>query len=139
MTPGKFPLHPSTFTSSAAKAEQLGITQVGDILVICGEKHRVLHFADLYEIKNKRRTAFKGEQAFTAAILDVSSAGQKKIYFLSGHGEQEPDEVDPVHGLSALGDELRNRNFDVRLLDLTVTKDSRGRRAAHCRRPPGRL
>jgi hypothetical protein len=103
------------------EAEQLGIDQVGDILVICGEKHRVLHFTDLYEIKNNRRTAFLGEQAFTAAILDVSSAGQKKIYFISGHGEQRPDDVDPVHGLSLLGDELRHRNFDVGLLDLSVT------------------
>jgi hypothetical protein len=103
------------------EAEQLGIDQVGEILVICGEKHRVLRLPDLYEIKNKRRTAFQGEQAFTAAILDVSSAGQKKIYFLSGHGEQRPDDVDPVRGLSLLGDELRQRNFDVKLLDLTVT------------------
>jgi ABC-type uncharacterized transport system involved in gliding motility auxiliary subunit len=103
------------------EAEQLGVDQVGDILVICGEKHRVLHFTDLYEVKNNRRTAFLGEQAFTAAILDVSSAGQKKIYFLSGHGEQRPDDVDPVRGLSLLGDELRHRNFAVGLLDLSVT------------------
>jgi hypothetical protein len=104
------------------EAEQLGIDQVGDILVICGEKKpRVLHLTDLYEFKNKHRTAFLGEQAFTAAILDVSSAGQKVIYFLSGHGEQRPDDVDPVHGLSLLGDELRHRNFDVELLDLSVT------------------
>ncbi|HWZ93676.1 MAG TPA: GldG family protein [Opitutaceae bacterium] len=103
------------------EAEQLGIDQVGDILVICGEKHRVLHLNELYEFKNKRRTAFLGEQAFTAAILDVANAGQKKIYFLSGHGEQRPDDVDPVRGLSLLGDELRHRNFDVKLLDLTVT------------------
>jgi hypothetical protein len=102
------------------EAEQLGIDQVGDILVICGEKHRVLRLNELYEFKNKRRTAFLGEQAFTAAILDVSSAGQKKIYFLSGHGEQRPDDVDPVRGLSELGDELRHRNFDVGLLDLSV-------------------
>jgi hypothetical protein len=103
------------------EAEQLGIDQVGDILVICGEKHRVLHLTDLYEFKNKHRTAFLGEQAFTAAILDVSSPGQKIIYFLSGHGEQRPDDVDPVHGLSLLGDELRHRNFDVELLDLSLT------------------
>jgi hypothetical protein len=103
------------------ETEQLGIDQVGDILVICGEKHRVLSRTDLYEYKDKRRAAFLGEQAFTAAILDVSSAGQKKVYFLSGHGEQRPDDVDPVHGLSLLGDELRHRNFDVGLLDLSVT------------------
>jgi hypothetical protein len=103
------------------EAEQLGIDQVGEILVICGEKHRVLSRTDLYEYKNQHRTAFQGEQAFTAAILDVSGTGQKKIYFLSGHGEQRPDDVDPVRGLSLLGDELRHRNFAVGLLDLSVT------------------
>ncbi|MDE3083701.1 MAG: Gldg family protein, partial [Verrucomicrobiota bacterium] len=49
-------------------------------------------------------------------------AEQKKIYFLSGHGEQRPDDVDPARGLSLLSDELRRRNFDVELLDLAVTK-----------------
>jgi ABC-type uncharacterized transport system involved in gliding motility auxiliary subunit len=103
------------------EAEELGIDQTGGILVLCGEKHRVLRLNELYEIKNKRRNAFLGEQAFTAAILDVSSAGQKKIYFLSGHGEQRPDDVDPGRGLSLLGGELRLRNFDVETLDLAVT------------------
>jgi ABC-type uncharacterized transport system involved in gliding motility auxiliary subunit len=104
------------------EAERFGIDQVGQIVVICGEKHRVLSLNELYEIKNKRRSAFLGEQAFTAAILDVSSAEQKKIYFVSGHGEEQPDDVDPVRGLSLLGDELRHRNFDVGILDLSVTK-----------------
>jgi hypothetical protein len=104
------------------EAEQLGIAQIGDILVSCGEKHRLFRFSELYEIKGNRRSAFLGEQVFTAAILDVSSAEQKKIYFLSGHGEQRPDDVDPVRGLSLLGDQLRHRNFDVEILDLSVTK-----------------
>jgi hypothetical protein len=104
------------------EAEQLGVEQAGDILVICGEKHRVLHFSDLYQIKDKRRSTFQGEQAFTAAILDVASGDRKKIYFLSGHGEQRPDDVDPVRGLSLLGDELRRRNFEVEILDLAVMK-----------------
>jgi ABC-type uncharacterized transport system involved in gliding motility auxiliary subunit len=108
------------------EAERLGVDQVGDILILCGEKHRVLHLNDLYQIKNNHRSAFQGEQAFTAAILDVSSDEQKKIYFLSGHGEQRPGDVDPVRGLSLLGDELRQRNFDVELLDLSVNKDIPG-------------
>ncbi|HTQ32045.1 MAG TPA: GldG family protein, partial [Opitutaceae bacterium] len=108
---------------SRREAEQLGVTAAGDILVSCDEKHHVLHFSDLYEIKDRnRRSAFLGEQAFTAAILDVSHAEREKIYFLSGHGEQRPDDVDPVRGLSLLGDELRRRNFDVEIIDLSVAK-----------------
>lgn len=104
------------------EAEQLGVEAAGDILVICGEKHRVLHFSDLYQIKDKRRSAFHGEQAFTAAILDVASGDRKKIYFLSGHGEQRPDDVDQGHGLSLLGEELRRRNFEIEILDLGIAK-----------------
>ncbi len=118
---GKISVEPLDVYQQRREAEQLGIDQVGAILVICGEKHRTLRLNELYEIKNNRRSAFLGEQAFTAAILDVSSAGRKKIYFLSGHGEQSPDDVDPVRGLSLLRDELRHRNFDIGLLDLTVT------------------
>jgi hypothetical protein len=43
----------------------------------------------------------------TAAILDVSNPDRKKIYFLVGHGELRPDDVDPANGLSIVRDELR--------------------------------
>jgi ABC-type uncharacterized transport system involved in gliding motility auxiliary subunit len=73
---------------------------------------------DLYKIKNKTtREAFKGESALTAAILDVSSPEKKRIYFLQGHGELSPDEVNP-RGLSLLRDELRQQNFDLVSIDL---------------------
>ncbi len=104
------------------EAEQLGITAVGDIIVLCDDRHRVVHFTDLYVIKNTQRSAFRGEQALTAAILDVSRTERDKIYFLSGHGEQLPDDVDPARGLSLLGDELRRRNFDIGIVNLSVAK-----------------
>jgi hypothetical protein len=119
---GKISVENLDFYQRGREAEQLGIEQTGDILFICGEKHRVLHLNDFYQIKGKRRSAFQGEQVFTAAILDVSNAEQKKIYFLSGHGEQQPDDVNSMRGLSGLGDELRSRNFDVGILDLSVAK-----------------
>jgi hypothetical protein len=68
------------------------------------------------------KKAFQGEQAITSAILDVSSPGKKKIYFLSGHGELSPDDVDPVRGLSALREMLRQRNFDVDSVKLSHTR-----------------
>ncbi len=102
------------------KAEEYGIESPEIVVVICGEKRRALTVDDLYSMKDKQREAFQGEQALTAALLEVSSQGRKKIYFLTGHGELNPEDIDPVRGLSALKDQLHARNFDVDRLDLAT-------------------
>ncbi len=104
------------------EAEQLGIDQPNVIVLLCGDKRRALAINELYRIEKTERKAFQGEQALTAALLDVSSPARKKIYFLTGHGELRPDDVDPVRGLSTLRDELRLRNFDLDLLDVTAAR-----------------
>jgi hypothetical protein len=104
------------------EADQLGIDQPNAILLICGDKRTAVPLGDLYRFKDKVREAFQGEQAITAAILDVSSPERKKIYFLTGHGELRPDDPDPARGLSALHNELRLRNFDPELLDINTTR-----------------
>ncbi|MDB6167852.1 MAG: hypothetical protein JWM88_716 [Verrucomicrobia bacterium] len=102
------------------KAEEYGIESPDILVVISGDRRRALNVDDLYRVKDKVRAAFQGEQALTAALLEVSSQGRKKIYFLTGHGELNPEDVDPVHGLSAVKDQLRARNFDVDRLDLSA-------------------
>jgi hypothetical protein len=104
------------------EAEALGVDQPDLILFLCGENHTTLRVNDLYEYKDRQRTAFKGEQTITAALLDVSNPEKKKIFFLAGHGEMSPDDVSPVRGLSGLRDELRQRNYDLEGLDLSLTK-----------------
>jgi hypothetical protein len=104
------------------EAEALGIEQPDVILLLSGENRRVVPIGELYERKNRRREAFQGEQAITAAILDVSHPEKKKIFFLAGHGEMSPDDVSAARGLSVLRDELRVRNFDLEGLDLSLTK-----------------
>ena len=106
------------FFQQARKLEQYHIDQPGVVLLVCGDKQRALSLDELYKVENKERKAFIGEQALTAAILDVSSPERKRIYFLVGHSELRPDDVDPTHGLSAIRDELRLRNFDVQTLEL---------------------
>jgi hypothetical protein len=101
------------------KAEEYGIDSPDILVVISGDRRRALNVDDLYTVKDKVRTAFQGEQTLTAALLEVSLQGRKKIYFLTGHGELNPEEVDPVRGLSALKDQLRARNFDVDRLELS--------------------
>jgi hypothetical protein len=103
------------------EADQLGIDQPDTIVLLCGDRRRTVTLGEIYRLEGKVKTAFRGEEAFTAAILDVSSPGKKKIYFLTGHGELNPEDVDPVRGLSLLRDELRARNFDVDRFELTAS------------------
>ncbi|MBI2517433.1 MAG: GldG family protein [Opitutae bacterium] len=104
------------------EAETLGIELPNIVVLLCGDRRRVVRIDELYTIKGKTtREAFKGESTLTAAILDVSSPDKKKIYFLQGHGELNPDDVSP-RGLSLLSDELRQRNFALAGLDLAQTR-----------------
>jgi ABC-type uncharacterized transport system involved in gliding motility auxiliary subunit len=99
-------------------AEALGITDANSILVLCGDKKRTIPLIELYDVKDNVKQGFRGEQALTAAILDVSSPTKKKIYFLTGHGEMDLDDVSAERGLSALKAELTSRNFAVDSVDL---------------------
>lgn len=104
------------------KAERLGIEQTDVIVLLCGEKPRILPIRELYRVDKGVKVAFQGEQAVTAALLDVSSPTRKKIYFLSGHAELSPTDTDPRRGLSVVRDELRLRNFEVDALNLDIAR-----------------
>jgi hypothetical protein len=104
------------------EAEQFGIEQPNVILLTCGEKRRVVTLDELYRVEALEKKSFLGEQTLTAAILDVSQPARKKIYFLAGHGELQPDDVSPATGLSVLNDQLKLRNFDVEILHLSTAR-----------------
>lgn len=103
------------------EAEALQLEQPNQVILISENNRHVMTLMDFYETKDLKRDAFRGEAVLTAAILDVSSAEKKKIYFLAGHGEMRPDDVDRRRGLSAVRDELRQRNYEVASLDLSIT------------------
>lgn len=102
-------------------AESLQIDQPNQVILISDNHRRVLPVMDFYKTKDMKREAFRGEAVLTAALLDVSSPEKKKIFFLAGHGEMRPDDVDRRRGLSDLRDQLRQRNYDVEGLDLSLT------------------
>jgi hypothetical protein len=104
------------------RAEELGVDQTGIIVLRSGGKRRFVTVDEFYSFKDKKRHAFHGEQVLTAAILDVSTVGRKKIYFLSGHGELRIDNTDAQFGLSTVRDQLKLRNFDIDVLDLTAVR-----------------
>jgi ABC-type uncharacterized transport system involved in gliding motility auxiliary subunit len=60
---------------------------------------------------------FKGEEQFTAAILGVVSPKVPKVYFSTGHGEHDPDGMDP-DGYSSLRDAVKRENLEVQKTSL---------------------
>ncbi len=56
------------------------------------------------------------EHAFTSAILEITGTVQKKVYFLTGHGE-----ADISSNYSDARESLRDNLYQVRTLDLIVT------------------
>lgn len=104
------------------EADALGIDQPNIVLLLCGEQRQRVMLGELYGVKDQQKQDFRGEQAITAAILNVSNPSRKKIYFLTGHGELRPDDVDPLRGLSMLSDELRLRNFELDYLQISTAR-----------------
>ena len=64
-----------------------------------------------------RMVAFKGEQAFTSAILNVLQESQTRVYFLKGHGEKDIFREDD-DGFAAARRLLVQENMDVEELEL---------------------
>lgn len=89
------------------------------------------HIARQYEIRDygalvftsggrKQQTFGIGEQDFTGAILNVTGVEQKRVYFLTGHGEPGIDSAD--EGAMKLAKEgLQTDNYRVETLDLINT------------------
>jgi len=102
-------------------AQKYGVEEDIALLVISGDRHRLIDGTRLYETNAQGEpTAFRGEQLFTSAILDVARAKKQKIYFVTGHGEMPLQGVDPKRGLSQFFQFLRQRGFEAEVLDLTV-------------------
>ncbi len=104
------------------EVQQLGVEEPGVILLRCNANHTILRLDELYRLARGERQEFQGEQALTSAILEISSGVRKRIYFLVGHDELRPDDANVTTGLSAAREYLAQRNFDVKPLELAVTR-----------------
>lgn len=118
---GKIGVHYLDVYQSRRDAEALSLAAPNQVVVISDGNRKVLTLGDFYQTRDRRREGFRGESTITAALLNVSSPDKEKIYFLSGHGEMRPDDVDRRRGLSGLRDELRQRNYEVAGLDLSLS------------------
>jgi ABC-type uncharacterized transport system involved in gliding motility auxiliary subunit len=62
------------------------------------------------------------EQALTNTLHKLARAGERKVLFLEGHGERNP-EGGANHDYGAFGEQLRNKGFHLARLNLTATPE----------------
>jgi len=77
---------------------------------------RMLLFPEYCALIEEQIVPIEAEHAFTSAILEVTGTVQKKVYFLTGHGES-----DIYSDYSYAREELLDNLFKVETLNLLVT------------------
>ncbi len=95
-----------------------------------GDKNKYVYNKDIVEMdysgarfrQAPRVKAFKGEQAFTSAILNLTQEKQPVAYFVSGHGEKDIDEMRRI-GLHICSTLLERENIKVEKLALYEKKE----------------
>jgi hypothetical protein len=91
-----------------------------------GVTNSYLYQSVVFETKQGRRLVYapdiyyQAEHAFTSAILEVTGIKQKKIYFLTGHGEASPADTSGT-GYGYAREGLLDNLFQVAMLDLIST------------------
>lgn len=87
-------------------AQQYNITRDGTVVIIMGNK--------------REPVTFVSEQDITGALVRLMSTGKKAVYFLTGHGEFDP-ESSGEESYSQVKTSLENKNYTVGKLDLLST------------------
>lgn len=87
-------------------AEKLKVSVPGTMIVKSAQKEEVV--TEL------------SEEKITNAIIRVSRSSEKKIYFLSGHGERSVEATDGS-GVYYLNQQLKNMNYQTETLKLSLT------------------
>jgi ABC-type uncharacterized transport system involved in gliding motility auxiliary subunit len=87
-------------------AQNAGITQDGTIVIVMGDRSQQVTYAD--------------EQRVTSALVKLLSGDMKTVYFLTGHGEKNPEGTDE-QAYSMAKTKLTSKNYTVKKLNLLTT------------------
>lgn len=111
-----------------AKRTKQETLELGSTVFESGDRIKVVSRGDLLKYdfsmygQGREAPKFKGEEAFTSAVQDVSNPKQQTVYFLTGHGEKSPEDYDQEVGLSSLRDELKRNNYATKTLTFDPRK-----------------
>lgn len=118
-----------------ARAEQLmrqyDIKESNVIVFEANDRRKYVRLSELAEYdysvvlegERPRRKAFKGEQAFSAAIHSLLHARRPVVYFLQGHGERDPESFDRGRGYATAAEMIRRENAEVKTLRLGEVRE----------------
>lgn len=81
----------------------------GSIIVVSNDKYRVISESDYYDSENGQ---FSIESAITSAIQFVDAEELPDVYFVTGHGEAEPE------NFSSLSKQMSLANYSVKTINL---------------------
>jgi hypothetical protein len=105
----------------SAIAARHGAPEAGTALILLrGTKAKYLSYAELFPRAADQPELFRGEEAVTGALLEITEEKAAVCYVTQGHGELGIDDASALRGLSLLARQLRSRNFEVRPLDLAT-------------------
>jgi len=105
---GKFDYEFINPETDPIRAQQFNITRDGTVVVVLGEK--------------REPVTFISEQELTGALVRLMSTGKRTVYFLTGHGEFDP-ETTGEGSYSLVKASLENKNYTVAKLDLLSTNE----------------
>jgi hypothetical protein len=93
------------------------------LILTCGTRAKFVTLAELVDSNASKVASFRGEEAVTSALLEVTEDRPAVCYVTRGHGELGLSDTSPLRGLSQLSRQLRNRNFVLRELDLPTASE----------------
>ncbi|MEI8242587.1 MAG: GldG family protein [bacterium] len=105
----------------AAKLTSAGVPP-NAILFEAQGRRIVVPDTDLVADNLPSRAVFRGETVCAAAIARLARPEQAVVYWLTGHGEGDPADYDPLNGFTTLAREIRHEGYDLRLLELWSAK-----------------
>jgi ABC-type uncharacterized transport system involved in gliding motility auxiliary subunit len=107
-----------------ARAQQL-VTQYNldspDVVIFAnGTRHKYIRLDEMVDLdrgpemtEEPRVKAFKGEGLFLAAIQTVTEEAPPKVYFITGHGERDPEDFGQANGYSEIARYIKRDNITV--------------------------
>jgi ABC-type uncharacterized transport system involved in gliding motility auxiliary subunit len=109
-------------------ANKYGLNEAQVVVFDMDGKSKIVREADLADyrmVANRKEpviSTFKGEQAFSSALLGLMQEETPVVYFLAGHGERRVTDFDQITGYSRLGTQLLRDNLDVKELVLSADR-----------------
>lgn len=106
-------------------AQQFAIEELNVVVFQAGTRHKYLSDTELADYDysaagfggEPRVKAFKGEEAFTSAILSVTQAQSPLLWVVTGHGEKSVEDQEPT-GLSDVKRYLEQQNLSLQAVTL---------------------